>query len=176
MYFKAGLVIWKRRQDLSGFLNPLNENPFASTVTTEVHVTSDPSDETELHPYSVAVDATAGAEDKEPGSLPAILRVRSITREAAEDSVNPEAWLYARVAFLFYLALLVTWVCCPTSARRPRKVLTRMTGSIECKSPLHNPLPAKRKFWSELRRLLRLSSARFLECHRLHSHIADRVS
>ena len=48
--------------------------------------------------------------------LPAALRMRSITRQIAAREANAQAFLYARVAFLFFFALLVTWV--PTSVNR----------------------------------------------------------
>ncbi|KAL8643558.1 MAG: hypothetical protein Q9210_007630, partial [Variospora velana] len=39
IYIKAGLVIYHRRDQLKGFLNPLNENPFTGIVTTSIDIT-----------------------------------------------------------------------------------------------------------------------------------------
>lgn len=113
-------VIWDKREHLDGYLNPLNESPFVS-ATTEVKITheerpivedagphgiSDPSTDPEI--YAVQVEAHP---QKLQSHMPDALRVRSITRHAAEQAQNQEAWLYARVAFLFFLVLMITWVC-----------------------------------------------------------------
>jgi hypothetical protein len=121
----AAKVIWDKRAHLDGFLNPLNENPFTNTVTTEIEITHEErpivkedmhpsfSDNSgEVDPYSVQVQVNPGHQRP----LPAALRMRTLTRDAATRETNAEAWLYARVAFLFFVALLITWV--PTSANR----------------------------------------------------------
>jgi hypothetical protein len=132
IYVKAGLVIWHKRRHLDGFLNPLNDNPWRGVVTTDIHVTT-----TELRPTNEAVVDDSGPQipgrtrsastnkdtidqmdpytvnvevDHQKPLQPAILRMRTLTREAAEDEINAEAWLYARVAILFFIALLITWV------------------------------------------------------------------
>lgn len=132
VYVRAGLVIWSKRQHLDGFLNPMNEKPFTSTITTEIEITTDDrpmvrndgmptnldnfdnvqDDESALQPYSVQI----AVDPKAPKPPPAALRMRTLTRNAAEAETNAEAWLYARVAFLFFVALLITWV--PTSVNR----------------------------------------------------------
>jgi hypothetical protein len=125
IYCMAGRVIWKKRKELEGFLNPFNENPFSNTVTTEVHITHEQRrgssqasfrfDEDRgirsdgYDPYTVNVEV--GPQDKGRTARPAILRMRSLTRAAAVNEKNAEAWLYARVAFLFFLSILITWVC-----------------------------------------------------------------
>lgn len=123
----ASKVIWDKRRHLDGFLNPLNENPFTQIVTTEIEITHEErfivkdgeSQEAQserperFDPYSVNVET---APKNQPRQLPAPLRMRGITREIAEAETNPEAWLYARVAFLFFIALLITWV--PSSVNR----------------------------------------------------------
>lgn len=128
-------MIYQRRRQLSGFLNPLNENPFKATVTTEVHVTSEPWDGQEVietvptvvpfettesyQHYQTDVDIEASPQNDKQGtnsSMPPVFKVRSYTRKLAEDSIDPEAWLYARVAFLFYIALIITWI--PSSINR----------------------------------------------------------
>ncbi|KAL9069842.1 MAG: hypothetical protein Q9157_006030 [Trypethelium eluteriae] len=138
VYVRAGLVIWRKRRHLNGFLNPLNENPFTGIITTDITVTTSemqpqtthepvgmpeepplarpsstqPITGDGIHPYSVTVDV----DPQKRSPQPAILRVRSLTREAAIDEINAEAWLYARVAILFFIALLITWV--PSSVNR----------------------------------------------------------
>ncbi|KAL9126443.1 MAG: hypothetical protein Q9217_004499 [Psora testacea] len=70
-----------------------------------------------FYPYSVNVEA--GPQDDDPDhrpSRPEILRVRSLTRNHALKETNPDAWLYARAAFLFFCALLICWV--PSSINR----------------------------------------------------------
>ncbi|TVY83029.1 Cyclic AMP receptor-like protein A [Lachnellula suecica] len=130
VYAMAGKVIWSKRRHLDGFLNPLNENPFTNTVTTEIEITheerfivkdsgsqdmADLSTEAEgFDPYSVNIEVAPQARQARPA--PAALRMRTLTRDVAEAETNADAWLYARVAFLFFLALLVTWV--PSSVNR----------------------------------------------------------
>ena len=124
MYIGAGRVIFKRRHELDGFLNPLNEAPFANTVVTEVRITHE--DRTISGSYTED-GAPAGLERDEHGdqiysvnieaapqtrshTMPDVLNVRNLTRNAAVSNSNAESWLYARVAFLFFLALAITWV------------------------------------------------------------------
>ena len=76
-------------------------DPFCGQPASNNPATSD-----EVEPYSV----TIAAEPRKKQATPGILHMRSLTRDAAYDEVNVEAWLYARVAILFYIALLVTWV------------------------------------------------------------------
>lgn len=124
IYCLAANVIWQNRAKLQGFMNPFNENPFANTVTTEVTVTREdrqtnslpkgvPNDTTSegrdgFNPYSVEI--AVGRQDNPSYPRPTILQLRRLTRSAAQMDPNPDACLYARVAFLFFLALIVTWV------------------------------------------------------------------
>ena len=67
--------------------------------------------------YSVNVNV--GSRDEESGrqsSRAERFRVRSLTRNHALSETNPDAWLYARAAFLFFCALLISWV--PSSINR----------------------------------------------------------
>ena len=130
VYATALKVIWTNRRHLDGFMNPLNENPFASTITTSIEITyeerfivkdggsqeiSEASAEVEPDPYSVNVEV--GRQTPAPThTLPAALRMRTLTRDAAESETNTEAWLYARVAVLFFIALIIAWV--PSSINR----------------------------------------------------------
>ncbi|MCJ1404797.1 hypothetical protein MMC11_008023 [Xylographa trunciseda] len=124
IYCVAGRVIWKKRQHIRGnFLNPLNED-FLNTVTTTVDVstsdrraTSVPQNDAEAQyedyqQYTVEVETQPEAKSQRP----ALLGMPRITREVAENEVNPDAWLYARSAVLYFLALLVVWV--PSSTNR----------------------------------------------------------
>ena len=77
-----------------------------------------------FNPYAARVQIDSGSSSTNRSrekSTPAVLRMRSLSREVAEDAVNPEAWLYARVAFLFYIALLITWVISGTPFHVDRK-------------------------------------------------------
>lgn len=129
IYAAAAKVIWNKREHLDGFLNPLNESPFINTVTTEVTITTEERPIVENskydreivrtieesatpgvdNPYSVNIQVSQQTEIIRP--LPSVLRMRSLTRQIAKHEANAEAWLYARVAFLFFIALLITWVC-----------------------------------------------------------------
>lgn len=115
-------VIYDQREHLDGYLNPLNEDPFAN-VTTEIKITHEErpivddagpqglSDTiaAEQDVYAVRVEAEP-AKPQNNHHIPDALRLRDITRQAAERAQNQEAWIYARVAFLFFLVLLITWV------------------------------------------------------------------
>ena len=166
----AGKVLWRKRKELPGFLNPLNECPFQNTITTEIIVTSRPRpqrglsdnsktsatitspprpyrgysdgsrppvltkphrtrgfsdssdrsetpdkiadsnvDDDDFNPYSVNVEVGKNGNQRRP-SLPDLMKIRTLTRTAAVNEMNAEAWLYARTSFLFFLALLITWV------------------------------------------------------------------
>ncbi|KAH8698345.1 hypothetical protein BGW36DRAFT_448258 [Talaromyces proteolyticus] len=106
IYSRAAKVVWDKRESLEGFMNPLNENPLFSAIVIEVEVTS------EERPIVNKETAT----NVRVRSRPAALRMRNLTRQVAQNEADPEAWLYARVAFLFFIALLITWV--PSSANR----------------------------------------------------------
>ena len=129
----AGRVLWQKRKELPGFLNPLNDNPFSNIITTEIQVTSQPrlqrglsdvskpsvnfdragdvnQDDDDMHAYSVNIEVGPTEDHRRP-SMPDLMRIRTLTRAAAVNEMNAEAWLYARTSFLFFLALLITWVC-----------------------------------------------------------------
>ncbi|KAL8683927.1 MAG: hypothetical protein Q9186_000138 [Xanthomendoza sp. 1 TL-2023] len=141
IYIRAGRVIYKRRDQLKGFLNPMNENPFTGVVTTEIDVTIEPvqspsqtstrhgnvfdkdfdripgMEEGDFDPYTVNIGVGENEHNRKPSSKPELFRMKSITREEAmKETTNPGAWLYARVAFLFFLSLLIIWI--PSSANR----------------------------------------------------------
>ena len=69
-----------------------------------------------LHPYTVDIGVGPNTHNRKP-SKPEFLQMRSITREEAmKENPNPGAWLYARVAFLFFLSMLIIWI--PSSVNR----------------------------------------------------------
>jgi hypothetical protein len=134
----AGAKVWRNRHDLREWFNPFNENPFEGTVTTRVEVTTharrtgslpsakrpsggempipgiDFQGSGDYDPYTVNVEV--GPKHERQDSAPELFRMRSLTRNAALKEANADAWLYARVAFLFFCALLISWV--PSSINR----------------------------------------------------------
>lgn len=62
----------------------------------------------EFDPYSV--DVEVGDNKRHSNARPEVFKMRDLTRQHALHETNPDAWLYARVAFLFFSALLVSWV------------------------------------------------------------------
>ncbi|KAL8927883.1 MAG: hypothetical protein Q9172_001183 [Xanthocarpia lactea] len=141
IYVRAGRTIYKRRDKLKGFLNPFNENPFTTgVVTTQIDVTIGPADELSPasvnhgNPFDKNPNGIAGMEEGAPDpyiinigvgknqqkhkpTKSELFRMRSITREEAmKENPNPGAWLYARVAFLFFLSMLIIWI--PSSVNR----------------------------------------------------------
>ncbi|KAL6719300.1 hypothetical protein ACLMJK_003539 [Lecanora helva] len=135
IYTMAFAKVWKNRHELRGLFNPFNEDPFEGVVTTEVDITSYarrgtvarvtslgdeeatvPGVETEDYdPYSVTVEVGPKERQRKP-SAGAVFNVRNMTRNHALSETNPDAWLYARVAFLFFCSLLICWV--PSSINR----------------------------------------------------------
>lgn len=116
----AARVIYSHRDKLKGYFNPLNESPFGNIVT-EIKITHDerpiiedpsPQGMNDLVPepniYAVQVEAEA-AKANDPAMWD-VMRVRELTRAAAQQAKDQEAWLYARTAFLFFIVLLITWV------------------------------------------------------------------
>lgn len=136
IYCLAFTKIWRNRHELRGLFNPFNEDPFGGTITTQIDITREsrrPSTTTAyaadaeaaipgtepnggFDPYSVAVEVGPQDDKLRRPSRPEVFRVRSLTRTAALSETNPDAWLYARVAFLFFCALLISWV--PSSINR----------------------------------------------------------
>ena len=119
-------------------MNPLNEDPFKNMVTTEINIVSCPRQDfspTSAHdengipglwpnihcegydPYSVDVQVGPLENNRRPSMPTELMKIRDLTRTVAVNEMNAEAWLYARTSFLFFLALLITWVspfayCC----------------------------------------------------------------
>ena len=188
----AGRVIYRKRKYLDGFLNPLNENPFTNLVTTEIRITHEarPSISNdgidkgtpEIPGTEVSADFTPYSINIETGTvnkpLPALLRMRTLTRDAAQQETNAEAWLYARVAFLFFIALMITWVSHLFKSPSVIEIYLAnriLLGTFECQSSLRFSIPQQRQLWPQLFSWLRLSTPRFLERHCIYRHIADRM-
>ena len=194
VYIMAGTVIYRKRKYLDGFLNPLNENPFTNLVPTESHSPHEtrpglshegpdkgtpeiPGTEAspDFAPYSINIETAPVSRP-----VPALLRMRTLTRDVAQQETNAEAWLYARVAFLFFIALMITWVHSPSV---PYLVPLLALQSAKCASPdtierQPSLRPCALRFhqlWSKLCRRVRLSAAGLLERNRIHNHLANCV-
>jgi len=141
VYCMAARTVWQKRKELPGFLNPLNEDPFSNTVTTEIDIVSCPRDnlspasriETgeDYNPYSVDVKVGPQRNNRRPSMPTELMRIRSLTRTVAVNEINSEAWLYARTSFLFFLALLVTWVNPLNRVASTKLKLTQYPGPIK---------------------------------------------
>ncbi len=137
----AARTVWQKRKELPGFLKFLNEDPFSNTVTTEIDIVSCPRDnlspasriETgeDYNPYSVDVKVGPQRNSRRPSMPTELMRIRSLTRTVAVNEINSEAWLYARTSFLFFLALLVTWVNPLNRVASTKLKLTQYPGPIK---------------------------------------------
>ena len=137
IYCIAFAKAWRNRRTLAGLFNPLNENPFSALVTVEVEIVSSPAHEVgedDQHPfgerttapyspyktdppsYFARIQAQETSQGHQISSRPRILRVGSVTRDAALSESNAEAWLFARVAFLFFAVMMICWT--PASINR----------------------------------------------------------
>lgn len=183
----AGRHVWRKRDALDGFLNPFNEDPFAREVvmTTSVTITSHerkpslPSFEVRevdknhtdrtYDAYSVNIElgqAQQRPERPRRPSRPAVFRIPSVTRAVALSEENVDAFLYARVAFLFFIALLITWV--PSSVNRAyalahpehinfglnltSAIVFSSQGLLNCLVYMATSQSACRKLWAKLLR------------------------
>jgi hypothetical protein len=126
----AAKVIYDKRAQLQGFLNPWNESPFLAVVVKE-EVTVTRADKADNNPTAVGDGEPVAFQDEiQPSNfvnievaarspstkMPAVFNVPGVAREVAINEKNAEAWLYARVAFLFFFALGITWI--PSSVNR----------------------------------------------------------
>lgn len=197
VYCMAARTVWRKRKELPGFLNPLNEDPFKNTITTEIDIVSCPRENISpalrleddprsfpLHypgenydPYSVDVKVGEQDNKRRPSMPTELMRIRSLTRTAAENEINGEAWLYARTSFLFFLALLVTWVLFPTLTflfRNQLKPPSRL-GPLQHQSVLFACSPGRVELRSQLLLFACLPASRLLERHRLCRHLSNSV-
>ncbi len=143
IYCVALTKAWRNRRALAGLFNPLNENPFGAMITTDVEIVSSNVHDIEnddCHalaespkaPYtpkkgdSSFYHANIHAQDavqSRQNSRPHILRVGTLTRNAALGESNAEAWLFARVAFLFFVVMMLCWI--PASINRLYSTIER---------------------------------------------------
>ena len=141
IYCIALVKAWHHRRALIGLLNPLNEDPFGGVITTDIEVVVSMANGRQTvaygdhikagtifdgqrsldindgeNPYTVNVKGLDAALMRDERSRPEILRLPSMTRKAALAETNCEAWLYARVAFLYFLVMMICWI--PASINR----------------------------------------------------------
>ncbi|MDI1487947.1 MAG: hypothetical protein OHK93_007221 [Ramalina farinacea] len=137
IYCIALAKAWRHRRSLVGLLNPLNENPFAGTITTDIEIVfshGESGGHEEQNPFGSRFDRLGSQERAEEGttknpytvvvqgtrydsrSRPELLRLPTLTRNAALAEENVEAWLYARIAFLYFLSMIICWI--PASINR----------------------------------------------------------
>ena len=141
IYCIALTKAWRHRHALVGLLNPLNENPFGGIITTEIEVVVSTANgresvtygdhvvfgsvfdgprsldrKNENAPYTVNVQGARSTDMHNERSRPELLRIPSMTRNAALAAENCEAWLYARVAFLYFVVMIICWT--PASINR----------------------------------------------------------
>ena len=134
IYTMAGREIFMKRGQLRAFSqlssHPIDiENPFTSFKTTEVHITSELAPLPNKPVDEVSVKLSHGCPDSDRGydrytvtiaAAPMSTRL-SMPSTACGDSLahrqhraameaNTAAWGYTKIALLFFISLLVTWV------------------------------------------------------------------
>lgn len=139
IYVLAGREIFAKRKQLRAFSNPSGpvpvpiENPFISTKTTEIHITSelatlhspavstafmkmdrkspDVSDKV-YDQYSVTIGSAPLSPRSEatPHTTPRVHSTIAAQNNRAAMEANRAAFGYTKVALLFFVSLLVTWV------------------------------------------------------------------
>ncbi|KAL8791871.1 MAG: hypothetical protein Q9195_005533 [Heterodermia aff. obscurata] len=127
IYVIAGHSLLQKRQQLRAFNTPSNLNPFDSFKMTDVQVVSEalavPSDPqretrssqrsttTTYEPYSVNIMSSPMT----PRPSAPLVSMQGRKNRAAMEA-NSAVWGYTKVALLFFVSLLVTWV--PSSINR----------------------------------------------------------
>ena len=209
IYILAGIEIYQKRRQLRQFSHPgpleVVDNPFISTKTTKIEVTSEPAESRnqsepslktenegigvlpsrQYMEYSITIESGANA-----------MKSPRIERPRTALEANTAAWGYTRIAFLFFIALLITWVSPammflhePNASSLlvpsplPRNLLPRgkltynvLAGSIVSQPSLCIGPPRQTEFRTQLRRLSRSASPRFLERPYLLHHFSPRFS
>lgn len=99
------------------------------------------------------------------------------TRDSVHSNLNTAAYAYLRYAFLFFIALLVTWVCSflPFHNNLRGRANNSFTGSIFGKPPIYTNQSQLRKFWAPIYCLLCYSAARILEQPYFFQYLSARV-
>ncbi|KAI4243462.1 MAG: hypothetical protein L6R40_003464 [Gallowayella cf. fulva] len=122
LYVISGREIFEKRQQLRAFhTSPPNlvVNPFTSFKTTEVEITSELANLSRNHDqYSIKISSSAMSPTFSdsttimPPTPTSAAAVQYRTNRAAMEA-NTAAWGYTKVALLFFVSLLVTWVTSP---------------------------------------------------------------
>jgi len=180
IYVIVGIDIFKKRNQLRQFSSLRNGDSVVSK-TTHVEVTSEPaqthigmrdpwelrsvptkhSPTSSLAEYSITIESSRDTTRREP----------LIERPLRGIDTNSASWGYARIAFIFFVALLVTWV--PSSINRvyslahPEKKNYPMNFVASFVLPLQGfwngliyfttSLPESRKLWARMTASLSLS-------------------
>jgi hypothetical protein len=128
IYTIVGFDIYKKRQQLRQFSQrrPTNDGPCVNKIT-QVEVTSEPAavhhgagDPWELTNVGPEVPAQSYMEYSitiESGAK----RRAALERPLAGIDTNSASWGYARIAFIFFVALLVTWVSFPLRRKKNKQ-------------------------------------------------------
>ncbi|KAI9681430.1 MAG: hypothetical protein M1817_002714 [Caeruleum heppii] len=194
IYVYAGYEIFQKRRQLRAFKSsgprgstqpptilPILANPFTSTKTTEVHITSEamhggqggengsrrsssqmslkrphvrpaaemthsnraPSAQGHYQQYSVTIESGHQTHVNVATAADSVPKLQRITAVEA----NKAAWSYTRIAFFFFVALLVTWV--PSSVNRVYGLVhpTKFNFPLNYTSSLVLPLQG---FWNAI--------------------------
>ncbi|KAI4219439.1 MAG: hypothetical protein L6R36_008322 [Xanthoria steineri] len=138
LYAISGREIFQKRRQLRAFHDspPLSievANPFTSFKTTEVEITSElASLPSRNHaPYSVRIFSSTKSPMLSDAATTidrtSIAAKQNRTNRAAMEA-NTAAWGYTKVALLFFVSLLITWV--PSSINRVYSLIYRDSVSI----------------------------------------------
>ena len=129
----AGREVFRKRQELRDFSNPMDEPHLVGYKTTDVQITSEPAkqprenlDSTNRSNRSTisgksyeqyTVKIASGAISPRP-HLPYTTSAGSVYNRTnrATMEANTAAWGYTKVALLFFVSLLVTWVSTLTAS------------------------------------------------------------
>ncbi|KAL9633761.1 MAG: hypothetical protein Q9164_004508 [Protoblastenia rupestris] len=141
IYLMSGREIFKKRRELRAFNSSTHEDPWAYFKTTQIAVTSDVLPLTTIaecfdpKPESLAKSSHQSSKSYEqytvniasqpvpagrPSMPPSMMSAQHKKNRAAMEA-NRAAWGYTKVAILFFISLLVTWVDglqVPSSANR----------------------------------------------------------
>lgn len=138
LYVMAGRELFTKRQELRAFNTPSNLNPFDSFKTTDVLVTSELATVESAKEMNNSLDrrnrsqrSTTSGKNYERYSVnivsspmtprPSAPHANNITsaqsrKNRAAMEANRAAWGYTKVAILFFVSLLITWVTLPSTS------------------------------------------------------------
>lgn len=207
IYVLAGREIFAKRKQLRAFSNPSRpepvqiENPFTSFKTTEIHVTSElatlqspntsdlfykpdnkkpVTDENGYDQYSVTIGSAPlnppRSETRPPMTPRAQSTIAQRNNRAAMEA-NRAAFGYTKVALLFFVSLLVTWVSLHAPSSNQGHPAHKSIGALLSQPSLlcHPPRPCLRPY--RLRHWCCSPFDGLLECHHLyHDLLAGRAA